>query len=237
MNTRNGTAALENIILFGIVIVALIGLLYYGLSFLNINYRNNQASDVVHNLAITANAVHSLGRGSKQTVYVTIPPGIKSANLSGNDIKLTMIDGNIVAADAIKIASKVIGSIPKIKGSYYIPVRAITDNIVIIGSVPFIVSLVPDCIGVNQMPINITINGDGFQQGYRVYVLWPGGQLTELNPNLVFVEGSYKLKFTATNTDFFSNPNPPPFIIYVQNLNGEFSNELTFDVMPSISQC
>jgi len=234
---KKGQSLNENIILWAVLTVLVIASAYTGLKYLYSGHRVSQANDVVKNLAITANAVHTLGRGSKDTVFVYVPPGINNTNVSGNNIKMILIDGTEISADTIKINTQVIGNIPKLQGYYYIPVRAITNEIVIIGNIPFITSINPDCIGISQMPMNVTISGDGFQLGYRVYVLWPGGQLIEIDPSLIFVEGPYILKFTATNTNFFSNPNPPSFIIYVQNLNGDFSNELEFDVKPSISQC
>jgi len=239
MIRKKGQIFHENIILWGAVTVLIIVVMLFSLKYLNLNQRASQANDVVKSLAITANAVHNLGRGSKDTVLVYVPAGVNSTSVSGNDIKIILKDGTVASAEAIQINAKVVGGIPKLQGYYHIPVRAINDEIVIIGNIPFIVGLEPDCIGVNQLSpgANITINGDGFQQGYNVYVLWPGGQLYQIDPSLVFVEGSYIMKFTATPINFFSNPNPPPFFIYVENLNGEFSNELEFDVMPSINQC
>lgn len=234
---KKGQMLHENMLLFGIITVIIMALSYIGLNYLYSSHRINRADDVVKSLAITANTVHNLGRGSKETVLVYIPPGVEKTNVSGSDIIMTLVDGNIVSSSGVEISSKLIGGIPKLQGYYYIPIRAITDEIVIIGNAAFIVNIVPDCIGVNMMPINITIEGDGFQQGYNVFVLWPGGQLVEIDPSLIFIPNINNLVFTATNTNFFSNPNPPPFKIYVQNLQGEFSNELEFDVKPSINQC
>lgn len=237
VKTKKGQAFIENIILWGIITFVVIGLLYYGLSYFHDNNRVNQANDVVKSLAITANTVHNLGRGSKQTIYVYVPEGINSTNVSGNKIQMIMHDGTVLSSDIARANTKIIGGIPKLQGYYYIPVRAVTDDVIIIGSAAFIVSLEPDCIGVNQLPINITVHGDSFQSGYNIFIMWPGGQLQQLPSNQVYIEGPYILKFLAENNFFFSNPNPPSFQIYVQDLNGGFSNELEFDVMPSINQC
>lgn len=235
---KRGQVSLSYIILFALIIFAIVPLLYFSASTSSQTSRTQKAHDVVSILSVTANAVHNLGSGNKETVFVNMPSGVKNYSITGKEIKLIMEDGTEVKGEAAISLPGVIGKIPIVQGSYYIPVISLNETLIVIGNVPFLIKIVPDCIGMNQMNpdgLNITVHGIGLQPTTDLYVRWPnanGALLAQISPSNVYYENPNLMKFLATTTNFFANPVGDPFKIYAALPDGELSNDILFDVMP-----
>jgi len=128
-------AALEYIIIAGAILVVVIFLFYYASNKAKDDIKLNQAQDAVNAIAKTADNIYSLGPGSRDYVWITIPESVSLSDVD-QDNKLILLKLNIFGGSSDIYAntiSKVTGSIPYRKGTYLIQVQMLSDGIVYIG--------------------------------------------------------------------------------------------------------
>ncbi len=219
---------MEILIVFGITLVVLIPMLYLSLRNANEGYKITQAGDTVNSLAITANAVHNLGKGSKDRAVFRLPDGLDSISITGNEILIRLnINGEIDDVRA-KTRPVVVGNIPLSEGLHEVSVKAITDEVVRIGSGPFILELVPNRVKFTQLPVDVRIIGDEFETGAEVLIdgnVYPNGFVTFVNQGEII--------FNVVPGFFPPEPGGAVYKISVRNLDGEVSNEVDFIVDPT----
>lgn len=128
-------AALEYIIIAGAILVVVMFLFYYASNKAKDDIKLSQAQDAVNAVAKTADNVYSLGPGSKDYVWITIPESVSLSDVD-QDNKLILLKLNIFGGSSDIYAStisNVTGSIPYRKGTYLIQVQMLSDGVVFIG--------------------------------------------------------------------------------------------------------
>lgn len=128
-------ASTEYVILIAVVLVALIPIFYFALQKSNTDIKINQVDDAVNALAKAANSVYSLGPGTKDHVWITMPEGVQDIIINGTEINIKIsLLGKISDVHASTIGN-VTGYISTNPGTYKIPVEALSNGIVLVGAV------------------------------------------------------------------------------------------------------
>ena len=218
------------------LILVLIPLLLVALKDTNIAVKMNQAQDVVGMLAITANAVHNLGPGNKESVWVRIPNDVNDTEVKGKDlsIDLNFDEGN---RDATSTAQPdLIGRIPTEQGLRQIPVKSINATLVKIGPGVVLLEIKPPCVEKNNLPIEIKLVGDEFASG--LILLVNGQEYFSIHSSgyVNFIDSS-DVRFLADPQHFESVPLGDPYVLQVKNLDGIISNEAIFRVVSNMNFC
>lgn len=158
-----GQAALEYMILLGVLMAFLGGIFAYSFQTSSVSIRTTQAREAVETIAAAADTLYKLG-GGRTSVTVNIPAGVISQSLSGNAVRLRLEIGND-AGDAIAFTmANMTGAIPKQAGRYVIPIiissagKAIIGTILSISPKNIVMSLKPG--GSNASILNVTNQGD-----------------------------------------------------------------------------
>lgn len=227
MKGKRGQGFLENILLWGVITVALIGLLYISMGLVSLNYKVSQANDVVTNLAITADAVYNLGLQSKDTIRVNVPAGVKTVSVNGKEISLELdIEGKPIKVSS-NTKADVVGSIPMISGRYSIPVKLIDNGIVKIGDGGWMFYLNPNCAIFSSLPLTVEIIGDDFTPNSQIIIdgninnPYPSTFVTYYNPT--------RITFSAVPGFFPADPMGTDYTIQIYNPTTEWiSNPLIF---------
>ncbi|MBI2076080.1 MAG: VCBS repeat-containing protein [Candidatus Aenigmarchaeota archaeon] len=141
-------AALEYMILLGVLLTFLAGIFAYSLQTSNISIRTSQAKEAVESIAEAADRLYKLG-GGRTTVTINIPDSVQNSTLAGNAVRLRLSIGND-AGDAIAFTlANVTGVLPKQSGRYVIPIIISSAGKAIIGT---ILSLNPKTLVMNLKP-------------------------------------------------------------------------------------
>ncbi len=120
--------ATEYIILLGIVLLAVIPIIYYATSESNRSTRINAATDAVNIVARKAESIYALGQGSRDYVWINIPSGVNDSLVSNYTIRLTFENlGDVAAFPRVNVT----GWLPTEQGTYRISVEMLEDVVVI----------------------------------------------------------------------------------------------------------
>ena len=125
---KKGQTSLEQLIITGIGLTFIALIFYLSINMANDNVRVSQAKDSVDKLAKSADYVYSLGPGSKDTVRVTLPQGMRFLNTSDNHIHMRV---SLSSGDADVFANTkgaLIGSIPQFSSQQDVAVIATADG-------------------------------------------------------------------------------------------------------------
>src|SRR3989344_4245480 len=85
-----GQSSIEYIILIGMLLAAVIPLLFYATTKSSNEIRLNQADQSVQTIAKAADNVYTAGPGKRKYNQVTLPTGTKNFTVSGRDILITI---------------------------------------------------------------------------------------------------------------------------------------------------
>ncbi len=120
-----GQSSIEYIVLVGLILAALIPLIYYATSKSSNEIRLNQADQSVQTIAKAADNVYTAGPGNREYIQVTLPTGTVNFTVSGRDILMTLsIYGGNSNVHARSISSiKNTTPLPMGQGSYNLIVR------------------------------------------------------------------------------------------------------------------
>ncbi len=251
-------AALEYVIITGAILIIVISLFYYSSNKAKSDIKLNQAQDAVNALAKASNNVYSLGPGSRDYIWITIPESVASSNIDQENriIQLTL---NIFGGTSdiyAQTISNISGTIPTAKGTYRMQVQMLSDGVVYIGDVtdvtaPVISNIKPvdgsvststevelslntdepaQCEYSDVQSFTYGVDGTSFEtySGYKT--------IHRTNPNLTLVNGtSYTYYFRCI--DEFSNNNsessPPSTSFLVWNDTDIYPPEIILGVEPA----
>ena len=120
-----GQSSIEYIILIGMLLAAVIPLLFYATTKSSNEIRLNQADQSVQTIAKAADNVYTAGPGNREYIQVTLPTGTKNFTVSGRDILITIgIYGGNSNVHARAIAPIVNTTpLPMDQGTYNLVVR------------------------------------------------------------------------------------------------------------------
>ena len=122
-------SSIEYIILVGLILAALIPLVYYATTKSSNEIRINQADQTVQTIAKAADNVYTAGPGNREYIRVVLPSGINYFNITGRNVILSIgIYGAASQVHARSIATLTNTSIlPNEQGVYNLIVR-MTDK-------------------------------------------------------------------------------------------------------------
>ena len=127
---KRGQAALEYLILIGVLLVLLISLFNYVFYHSAQNLKIDQAEDTVQTLGKTADTLYALGPGNRDFIYVNIPSSVRETRVEENliMIRLYLFGGEsdfYVLTDA-----QVNGTLPTEKGRHKIKLEMLDSGVV-----------------------------------------------------------------------------------------------------------
>lgn len=123
-----GQAALEYMILLGVLLAFLGGIFVYSSQTSSLSLRTTQSIETVKAVADAADRIYKTG-GGNTTVTVDIPNGVVNQSVANKAIRLTLSIGD-QTGDAFAItAGNVTGSLPTTQGRYKIVVEMISSAV------------------------------------------------------------------------------------------------------------
>ena len=120
-------AAIEYIVLVGVIMVFLIPVIHYSLNEANTSLKINQLENSVRRVAKAADAVYAIGAGASELITITLPYGIESTNISNNQILLKVSMFGAVSDVIYATRVNVTGTLPNLPGTYNIIVKALSN--------------------------------------------------------------------------------------------------------------
>ncbi len=227
MAKEKGQLGLENIMLFGALLVFLIALLFVSTEILSFNYKVSMLQDSVDNLVLTANTIHRLGEGNRQVATVYMPKGVNGASITGNVISVdASLRGSPTTVEGTA-TPKLVGEIPQGNGYFTVEAEAIDKNTVKFGDAPYIGSIVPNVVRFVDLPIQATINAVDAQQGARVKF-----NNQEYPTNFVTIESERIIRVWVVTGWLPPAPGSDKvYTVTVVNPDGKTSNPLSFTVL------
>lgn len=130
MTSKKSQIALEYMLITGLLLIGVLFIFYYTSGETLIRTRIDAANDAVHAIATTANFVGVMESGSQTQIYVKIPRGVVSTNLTNNEtmIKMSSYGGKITDIFA-KTEVNLTGRIPDGVGVYRLNIQKVGDNV------------------------------------------------------------------------------------------------------------
>lgn len=116
--------SIEYMLITGILLIGVLSMFYYTSGESLLRSRLDAANDAVNAIATTANYIGVMENQSKTQVWVRIPRGVVSTNISNNEtlIKLRSFNGKLTDVFA-KTDFELEGSIPTEAGTYNINIQ------------------------------------------------------------------------------------------------------------------
>lgn len=153
-------AGLEYVIIIGFIIAVTIPIAYYALDQSSQNVRINEINDAVHSLGQKADSLATIGPGSRDYIWITIPTGIATTSIENKTILASsQFFGDITSITKTEVS----GTLPKEPGLYKMRIEVL-ENKVIIGPVndtfgPNVIDTTPkNTIGITNPIITATTN-------------------------------------------------------------------------------
>ena len=189
----------------------------------------------MNELGVTAYAVSSLAEHSRKEAVVEVPAGVAKIETTGEELVVTMHDGNVYEK---KFPFVILGEISVEPGVYYIPVVSVGDNIVKVGTGPFISYISPTCVNMNDLPAVVTMKGYDLDKVTHLYLQSPsgsGGSTADYPLNLVTFHDPETLFIQIMSNQVFANPQGDPFYFYIADATAQTSAKVLFNVQPGNS--
>lgn len=124
---RTAQAAIEYVILVGVILVFLIPVIHYALNQASLNLKISQLENSVRRIAKAADAVYAMGGGASEIVTITLPHGIVSSLVNDTQILLKVGIYGSISDVAYFTKATVTGSLPIEPGTYNILVRSLNN--------------------------------------------------------------------------------------------------------------
>lgn len=133
LKKKEGQVSVELVIILGFMIVAVMPFISYGLSKINSEIKLQMAQTAADTVVNAADAIYSLGPGTKKYVYVNMPKGVTSTLIDGNHVVINMhVFGNPSNMTAFSKA-QLRGSIPSSQGRYKLALQVLENGTVFVG--------------------------------------------------------------------------------------------------------
>ena len=230
---REGQISFEYLALAGILLAVMLPILYTSLSTVYEHYKLTRLEDVVSQIAMKADDLYRLGPGNKDELHLIIPSGITGASVAGKEVELQTHLRNYNISARRQTEADIVGTLEIIQGEYIVPIKALNQTLVRIGSGPWIVEINPSCIGAPNFadPPNITLNGDDFLPTSVLLldgVPFDSAFFQIIDPGTII--------FIAGPSQFWAQPSGNPYVLSVQD-DSKISNTVSFWVYPSPQLC
>lgn len=124
----NGQAAMEYLLLIGLLFVVLTPVFLLSLNSTAVAIRFTEAKEAVEAIAAAADHLDQLG-GGKQTIVVTIPAGVTSTKVGNQAIVVTVAVGGAAGDSVAFTDANVTGSIPAAPGRQEITLEVVGNAV------------------------------------------------------------------------------------------------------------
>jgi len=128
--TIKSQVSTEYLFILGLIILALIPIIYYATQESSRTLNLNDAQDAVQTLARTADYVYSLGPGTRSIALITIPTGVYNTRVLGREVIINLSGYKEVSAFS---KANLTGGFPSTPGTYNVPVTLLENGVVLIG--------------------------------------------------------------------------------------------------------
>ncbi len=220
MKSLKGGAGFEQLILAGVISIAVLFLLISVSGIVERKMLDERTHDTLNSLSITANAVRSLGgEGSGDVVSVRLPSGIEGSSVSGTVISYDTGKEDV----SLDLGYPVIGNLPYGRGTHIVSVKSI-DGALKVGDWPYVERMSPSCVGQDEMPKIVTLLGYDFSSSDVVLV--DGAE--ELS---VYLDGGH-IEIAVTNTYPLGGHS-----VLVENDKGESLDSKVLKIVTLASSC
>lgn len=128
---KRGQGATELLIIFGVGLAVLLILFQFSSDSLfaySSGFREDQAQDALVQIKHAAELLYQQGSGAKTQVYITLPDGINSTNVSGQTLRVDFYNGNTIHRT---LDFNVTGDLPISPGGHWIGVHALSGQVYI----------------------------------------------------------------------------------------------------------
>ena len=130
-----GLSSIEYLFVTGLALMALVAVAIISTNIGSDSIRVTQTRDTVEKLANSADYVYSLGPGSKETVSVSLPSGVKFITVSDDRIHarvaLSSGDSDVYAKSK---GARLIGAVAALAGQQQVTITALSDGSVLFGN-------------------------------------------------------------------------------------------------------
>ena len=133
MRTARGQSAVEYASILVLLLIALIPIVYIGLSTIEDSYRISQASVAVVSMSDAADLVFAQGPGASTLVDVYIPRAVNPAktNVSGKEIRINVFLTSGAEHDFFAITrGNLTGSLPTSEGRHRLRIEMLASGVV-----------------------------------------------------------------------------------------------------------
>jgi uncharacterized protein (UPF0333 family) len=130
MGEKRGQAAIEYIILIGVLLVFLIPVVYYSLNQSSTQVRMSQLENAVKRLAKTADAMQGIGIGAHDVVVITLPQGVEEVEVGNYTINLKVSMAGGISDIGMPTKANITGSFPSTPGTYRILLQHLNTGVV-----------------------------------------------------------------------------------------------------------
>ena len=87
---HSGQVTFEQLLITGVFLLLLVTIFVYTNTSYTENSRDQKASEAVNAIVTAANRIYETGPNTKTFIYVTFPDGVTSANLTNNEVTLSL---------------------------------------------------------------------------------------------------------------------------------------------------
>lgn len=127
---KRGQAAVEYVILTGVLLIFLVPIIQFSLIQTLAELRLNQLDDSFTRVTKSVDAVGTLGVGAQEIVVITTPSGIESITFNGNALEVHVSMGGGEQNMGYLTSVPMIGEIPTTAGTYHLRIKKEKDQLV-----------------------------------------------------------------------------------------------------------
>lgn len=153
---KKSQISLEYIFIIGFLLMAMIPIFYYAITQSSSTINLNQADDAVNTIANAADRIYSLGPGSRDYVWVTLPNTMKSSTISQKEIMIIIDNKGQSSEIHTSTIANLSGNLPLTAGTHRIALEMMDNGIVQIGT-----NITPTCLNQGYICCSSCMPGTG----------------------------------------------------------------------------
>jgi len=127
---KKGQISIEYLVIIGFIFVVLVVLVNYSYEEATKNINTVQAEDAILSLVRSADQVHTLGAGSQDLVWITLPGGVENFNYIGRTLTLSFEIKGRATEISYRTLSNITGTLPNTRGTYRMLVQSYDNSTV-----------------------------------------------------------------------------------------------------------
>ena len=124
-------AAVEYIIMVGVVLSIAVTIFYYAVSYSSESIAISKSKEGVESIAKSVNYVYSLGQGTRTTVFIDIPTNVIDTYIIANEIGVKVSTSAGITDVYATAMTNISGSLPTTPGRHFIIIKNTENGVVI----------------------------------------------------------------------------------------------------------